>query len=129
MHVSAGQPFAFMCEKMSNFAVMGKGRDKGLIAARDQRVFERYYYWTEVKRLRFDDAVKKLSEEEFFLSESRILQVVRKCISEGATVEGKTIARPMFTGFRVSTTPRRKVGRRPEGKPSVCARQLELFAE
>ncbi len=45
---------------------MGKGRDKALIAARDQRVFERYYYWTEVKRLRFDDAVKKLSEEEFF---------------------------------------------------------------
>ena len=108
---------------------MGRGRDKVLIAARDQRVFERYYYWTEVKRLRFDDAVKKLSEEEFFLSESRILQVVRKCISEGATVEGKTIARPMFTGFRVSTTPQRKAGRRPESKPSVCARQLELFAE
>ncbi len=110
---------------------MGKGRDKALIAARDQRVFERYYYWTEVKRLRFDDAVKKLSEEEFFLSESRILQVVRKCISEGATVEGKTISRPLFTGFRVSTTPRRKAGRKPV--ETACdhrqGRQLELFEE
>ncbi len=108
---------------------MGKGRDKVLMAARDQRVFERYYYWTEVKRLRFDDAVKKLSEEEFFISESRVLQVVRKAISEGATVEGKTISRPMFTGFRVSTTPRKRAGKRPLEKPSVCGRQLELFAD
>lgn len=110
---------------------MGKGRDKTLIAARDQRVFERYYYWTEVKRLRFDDAVRKLSEEEFFLSESRILQVVRKAISEGATVDGKKIERPLFTGFRVSTTPRRKAGIRPS--ETVCVRQqgrqLELFGE
>lgn len=110
---------------------MGKGRDKTLIAARDQRVFERYYYWTEVKRLRFDDAVRKLSEEEFFLSESRILQVVRKAISEGATVDGKKIERPLFTGFRVSTTPRRKAGNRPSEK--ACGRQqgrqLELFGE
>lgn len=108
---------------------MGKGRDKALIAARDQRVFERYYYWTEVKRLRFDDAVRKLSEEEFFLSESRVLQIVRRCINEGATVDGKTIARPLFTGFRVSTTPRRKDGNQRGGTQSACARQLELFAE
>lgn len=110
---------------------MGKGRDRELIAARDQRIFERYYYWTEIKRLRFDDAVKKLSEEEFFLSESRILQVVRKCISRGATVEGKTIARPLFTGFRVSTTQRRKVGSRPTETACVRrqGRQLELFEE
>ncbi len=110
---------------------MGKGRDKVLMAARDQRVFERYYYWTEVKRLRFDDAVKKLSEEEFFLSESRILQVVRKAISEGATVDGKTISRPLFTGFRVSTTPRRRGGSSPSETACVRqqARQLTLFDE
>ncbi len=97
------------------------------MAARDQRVFERYYYWTEVKRLRFDDAVKKLSEEEFFISESRVLQVVRKAIADGATVDGKTLSRPLFTGFRVSTTPRRKAGSRSSAPPSACGRQLSLF--
>ena len=132
LHASVGQPFCAYCaEKCVPLRSMGKGRDKELIAARDQRIFERYYYWTEVKRLRFDDAVKKLSEEEFYLSESRILQVVRKCISSGATVEGKTIARPLFTGFRVSTTQRRKAGSRPSA--TVCVRQqgrqLELFEE
>lgn len=64
-------------------------------------MFERYYYWTEVKRLRFDDAVKKLSEEEFFVSEERVMQIVRKMIRLGATVDGKRIEKPLFTGFRV----------------------------
>ena len=66
-------------------------------------MFERYYYWTEVRRLRFDDAVKKLSEEEFFVSEERVMQIVRKMIRDGATVEGRRIAKPMFTGFRVKS--------------------------
>ncbi len=107
---------------------MRKGRDKGLMEARDQRMFERYYYWTEVRRLRFDDAVRKLSEEEFFVSESRVLQVVRRMIREGATVDGKEIGKPVFTGFRV-TTRSRKDGSRPKGKASPPARQLELFGE
>lgn len=110
---------------MSIFAVMTKGRDKVLMEARDQRMFERYYYWTEVKRLRFDDAIRKLSEEEFFVSESRVLQVVRRMIREGATVEGRTIERPMFTGFRVTTTRPRKVETKSAQRPSV--RQLSLF--
>lgn len=99
-----------------------------MIDARDQRMFERYYYWTEVKRLRFDDAVKKLSEEEFFVSESRVLQVVRRMIREGATVDGKQIERPLFTGFRVSTTtPRRTVGTSRPVRPSQIVRELSLF--
>ena len=56
---------------------MPKGRDKILINKRDESLCRRYYYWTEVKRLRFDDALKILSEEEFFLSEERILFIIR----------------------------------------------------
>ncbi len=37
----------------------------------------RYHYWTETQRLRFDDTLKILSEEEFFLSEERILTILR----------------------------------------------------
>lgn len=66
-------------------------------------MFERYYYWTEVRRLRFDDAVRKLSEEEFFVSEERVMQIVRKMIRAGATVEGRRIEKPIFTGFRVKS--------------------------
>lgn len=52
---------------------MGKGRDKELIKLRDEALCRRYYYWTEVQRLRFDDALKVLSEREFFISEERIM--------------------------------------------------------
>ena len=69
---------------------MKRGRNKSLVAARDQRMFERYYYWTEIRRLRFDDAIRKLSEEEFFVSESRVMQVIRRMIQNGATVDGST---------------------------------------
>lgn len=37
---------------------MGKGRDKELIKLRDEALCRRYYYWTEIQRLRFDDALK-----------------------------------------------------------------------
>lgn len=80
---------------------MGKGRDKDLIEKRDEALFASWYYWTEEKRLRFDDALQKLSEEEFFLSTGRILQILRKQISLGRTVKGKTIKAPLFRGFKV----------------------------
>lgn len=44
---------------------MAKGRDKKLIELRDEALCRRYYYWTEVQRLRFDDALKVLSRQEF----------------------------------------------------------------
>ena len=40
---------------------MTKGRDKNLIELRDEALCRRYYYWTEVQRLRFDDALKAVS--------------------------------------------------------------------
>ena len=79
---------------------MSKGRNKDLVTERDRRMFERYYYWTEVCRLRFDDAIRRLSREEFFISEARVLQIVRRMVQEGYTVDGKGIGRPLFTGFR-----------------------------
>ena len=103
---------------------MAKGRNKELISSRDLKLFERYYYWTEVRRLRFDDTIKKLSEDEFFISESRVMQIVRKMIQSGATVDGKRIERPLFTGFKVAAT---KVSL-PKAQPYV-ERQLSLFPE
>ena len=79
---------------------MTKGRSRELLKERDQKIFERYYYWTEEKRRRFDDVLNILSTEEFFLSEARILKILRMKIDEGATCNGKGLTRPMFGGFR-----------------------------
>ena len=86
---------------------MAKGRDKKLIELRDEALCRRYYYWTEVQRLRFDDALKLLSEREFFISEERIMSIIRRKCREGGTVN----VRPL---------PKVKV-------PRLSASQLELF--
>jgi hypothetical protein len=56
---------------------MGKGRDKLLIEKRNESLIVRYYTLTEKERLRFDDALRILSEKEFFISEERIMQIIR----------------------------------------------------
>lgn len=81
---------------------MGIGRDKHLIVERDKKLFERYYYWTEVKRLRFDDTIRKLSQEEFFLSEGRILQIIRRMLRDGYALGGVKLPPQGFSGFRSS---------------------------
>ena len=83
---------------------MSKGRNTGLLEARDARLFERWYYWTEVRRLRFDDALRKISQEEFFISEATSMRIIRRALAEGRTVEGQHIGQPMFSGFRVKTS-------------------------
>lgn len=57
---------------------MGKGRDAELIKKRDEALCRRYVYWTEVQRLRFDDVLIILSEQEFFISQERILNIIRR---------------------------------------------------
>ena len=57
---------------------MPKGRSKELISLRNEKLLRRYYYWTEIQRLRFDDALKVLSQEEFFISEERIMSIIRQ---------------------------------------------------
>ena len=58
---------------------MGKGRSRDLIKKRNIALLLRYHELTEVQRLRFDDALKVLSEREFFISEERILAIIRDC--------------------------------------------------
>lgn len=85
-----------------------RGRSKDLIEKRDEALCRRYYYWTEVQRLRFDDALTVLSKQEFFISEDRIMAIIRKKCKEIK---------------EVAINPVKKVK-----KPRITARQLELFA-
>ncbi len=57
---------------------MAKGRNKELIELRDEALCRRYHYWTEIQRLRFDDTLKVLSRQEFFISEERIMAILRQ---------------------------------------------------
>lgn len=60
---------------------MRRHRSNRLIAKRNLKICARYYYWTEEQRLRSDDAIRQLSEEEFFLSEATILSILKKAQS------------------------------------------------
>lgn len=86
---------------------MGKGRDKELIELRDEALCRRYYYWTEERRLRFDDALTILSKQEFFISEERIMSIIRRKCRE-------------IKDIQLRPVPKVKV-------PRLTARQLELF--
>ena len=86
---------------------MARGRNKKLIEKRDEKLLCRYHYWTEVQRLRFDDALKVLSEQEFFISEETIIAIIRK---KGSMIPD-LLARPL-----------------PKAKsPRLTAEQLTLF--
>jgi hypothetical protein len=75
---------------------------KTKLAARDQALFDRFIYWSEIKRLRFDDVIRVLSEEEFFISEQLVLRIVRRLMAEGRTSsDGVSASRPKFKGFRL----------------------------
>lgn len=88
---------------------MPRGRDKELIKRRDEALCRRYYYWTEKQRLRFDDALKVLSKEEFFISEERILAIIRRKCKE-------------LDDIALSIPARIK-------KPRLTLKQLELFSD
>jgi hypothetical protein len=45
---------------------------------RDRVLVARYYYWTEIKRRRFDDTLEILQNQEVFISEKRIMSVLRE---------------------------------------------------
>jgi len=72
---------------------MGKGRNKDLIKLRNEALLRRYYFWIEVQRLRFDDALKVLSEREFFISEERIMAIIRNAICNGENNKTLTVPR------------------------------------
>lgn len=84
---------------------MPKGRDKTLIELRDEALLRRYYYWTEVQRLRFDDALRVLSRQEFFISEERIMAIIRqKCgtLKEIAMKPVPKVKKPRLTAVQLS---------------------------
>lgn len=66
---------------------MPKGRNKELIAARNDKIAQRWYFWTEKQRLRFDDALRILSRQEFFLSEERILCILKQYAKDHPTAK------------------------------------------
>jgi hypothetical protein len=86
---------------------MNGDRKKYLMDKRDEALCRRYYYWTETQRLRFDDALKVLSNEEFFISEERIMSIIRRKSSQ-------------IKDITVKPVPKIK-------KPRITARQLSLF--
>lgn len=92
-----------------NSVRMGKGRDKDLVRLRDEALCRRYYQLTEKQRLRFDDALKILSSQEFFISEERIMAIIRRKVGE-------------LEGLALRAVPKVKM-------PKLTARQLELFVE
>ena len=85
--------FAFMEQLMLNFdygkvvdretTIRRRARTQPIgdctISSRKQRVMKRnkvlvarYYYWTEIRRRRFDDVIKILSDYEFFVDDRTI---------------------------------------------------------
>lgn len=88
---------------------MGKGRDRELIRLRDEALCRRYYYWTERQRLRYDDALRVLSRREFFISEERVMAILRRMADE-------------VRGLAMKGVPKVRV-------PRITERQLELFTE
>ena len=86
---------------------MKKGRNKILIELRDEALCRRYYYWTEERRLRFDDALTILSKQELFISEERIMIIIRRKCREIKDIQLRPVPKVRM--------------------PRLTARQLELF--
>lgn len=63
-------------------------RDKDLIKKRNKRIYERFNYWYNTKRLRYDDTINKL-EGEFFISKLRIEAILRTEKSKGVYVQAE----------------------------------------
>ena len=68
-----------------------RGRNKDLITLRNEKLLRRWYYWTEVERLRFDDALKVLSTQEFFISQDRITSIIRENLVAIADIDVKAV--------------------------------------
>jgi hypothetical protein len=70
---------------------------------RNMIMVARYYYWTEIKRRRFDDVLKILADREFFVDERTVSNILvdntayfNKLIKESA--DGKKL-KQLYPGF------------------------------
>lgn len=79
-----------------------------MVKLRDEALCRRYYYWTERQRLRFDDALRILSEREFFISEERIMAIIRR-MSRLDVINGlkpvPKVRKPRLTNDQLSLFP------------------------
>lgn len=72
------------------------------LVKRDRAMTARYYYWAEIKRRRFDDVLRILSDNEFFVGERTIINTLmsednfyKELLRSKSTRKLKT----MFPGF------------------------------
>ena len=67
-----------MSRKLIGYELNRKGKSRGrspeLISLRNECLVARYYYLSEIKRLRYDDAIARLSSA-FFISCSQVQSV------------------------------------------------------
>ena len=56
---------------------MKKGRNIDLIRKRNDKLYERYIYHYDVCKIRHDEVLRILSEEEFFISEQRVWNIIK----------------------------------------------------
>ena len=50
---------------------------------RNAKILERFIYWTEEQRLRSDDTLTILAQQEFFLAEQTIMKILNQAYSAG----------------------------------------------
>ena len=76
-----------------------KGRNAELAARRDAKVAARFVYWTEVQRLRTDDAIEHMANNEFFLSEARLMEIVKKAARDNGDKRRVVFPHPRLPKF------------------------------
>lgn len=85
----------------SSDAAITSRRDR--LKKRNRIMTARYYYWTEIKRRRFDDVLRILSDNEFFVEERTISNtLVEQDDFYNELLRSKASARKlkaMFPGF------------------------------
>jgi len=54
-----------------------RGRNTELIEARNRALVKRFYWWSEIKRRRYDDVLKILSTQEFFITEQTVYRILQ----------------------------------------------------
>ena len=89
-----------------------KGRSKELLGNRNKLLVVRYYYHTEIKRMRFDDVIKTLSEKEFFIASQTIINLLGRVNDDiGRLIESRpSVAevRKLSGSFAVIVTQKEK---------------------
>ena len=76
-----------------------KGRNIELTARRDAKIAARFVYWTEVQRWRSDDAIKHMANNEFFLSEVTLMEIIKRLARENGDKRRVVFPNPKLPKF------------------------------